>query len=369
MVEEEYKFKFDNYSRHLGIRGEYEWYKWKVFMDEPPDVLDKVSSIVYKLHETFANPIRIVNDRKSRFALSSVSWSGFWIHITVYLKDEREILTKYWLDLNRPQPAGEPTMYDIETQLAKEALQKNSVLIINDGKDIDIYSRGHQSLLAFMLAFGNMEYNVRIENSKETIYSTWTNYDIVIWSCGDDYSPINDSKNIQKLSDYVAQGGRLLLESGNIAGWIGETVRTIVDREFQEKVLHATTDWVYHDVGDLTLKNTHPIATTPNKLPETIGFTPNNPGDHSGDANAVRILPDAIGLYIWSHVAYGGKLVGESIASISYGLIAYESESENGGRIVSYAFNIDDIDSPDIRQKLIQNSANWLTRTSKYSMH
>jgi hypothetical protein len=76
-------------------------------------------------------------------------------------------------------------------------------------------------------------------------------------------------------------------------------------------------------------------------------------------------LPDATGIYNWSYVAYNGNLVKESIASISYGLIAYESE--NGGRILYYAFDIDDIDSPDIQQKLIQNSADWLRRTSNPS--
>jgi hypothetical protein len=209
----------------------------------------------------------------------------------------------------------------------------------------------------------NMGDEVRVEQAKDTSYSTWSSYDIVVWSCGDDYSAINDIRYKQMLIDYVAQGGRLILEGGNIAGWIRETVSTIIDREFQEKVLHAERCgedpcWVYHDVGDLKLKNTHPIAATPNTLPENIGFTPTEPGDKSGDTNAVRILPDATGIYNWSYVAYGGNLVKESIASISYGLIAYESE--NGGRIVYYAFDIDDIDSPDIQQKLIQNSGNWL---------
>lgn len=237
------------------------------------------------------------------------------------------------------------------------ALRKGKTVLIING-DNNIHYEDDQSVLTFMSAFQNMGDEVRVEQAKYTSYSTWSSYDIVVWSCGDDYSAINDIKNKQMLIDYVAQGGRLILEGGNIAGWIKETGVTIVDRKLREKVLHATTDWVYHDVGDLVLKTEHPIATTPNKLPETIGFTPTEPGDYSGDANAVRILPDATGIYNWSYVAYGGNLVKESIASISYGLTAYESE--NGGRIVYYAFDIDDIDSPDIQQKLIQNSGNWL---------
>ena len=229
-------------------------------------------------------------------------------------------------------------------------------MIING--DNNLHYEDDQSVLTFMSAFQNMGDEVRVEQAKDTSYSTWSSYDIVVWSCGDDYSAINDIKSKQMLIDYVAQGGRLILEGGNIAGWIRETGGTIVDRKLREKVLHATSDWVYHDVGDLVLKTEHPIATTPNKLPETIGFTPTEPGDYSGDANAVRILPDATCIYGWSYVAYGGKLVNDSVASKSCGLIAYESE--NGGRIVHYTFDIDDIDSPDIQQKLIQNSGNWL---------
>ena len=252
---------------------------------------------------------------------------------------------------------------------AKAARKGKTVLIING--DNDIHFEDDQSVLVFMSAFQNMGDEVRVEQAKDTSYSTWSSYDIVVWSCGDDYSAIDDVNSKQMLIDYVAQGGRLILEGGNIAGWIRETGVTIVDREFQEKVLHAKRNcgeyscWVYHDVGDLKLKNTHPIATTPNILPETIGFTPTELGDKSGDANAVRILPDATGIYNWSHVAYKDNLVKESIASISYGLIAHESE--NGGRIVYFAFDIDDIDEPDIQQKLIQNSLIWLRTTSNPS--
>jgi len=113
MIEEE--FKFDNYSRHLGFRGRYDWYEWKVFMVEPPEVLEKISTVEYRLHETFPNPIRIVKDRKSGFALSSAGWGNFTIHITVYLKDGREIPKKYYLELKKPWPSSEPTKYDINT--------------------------------------------------------------------------------------------------------------------------------------------------------------------------------------------------------------------------------------------------------------
>ncbi len=267
-------------------------------------------------------------------------------------------------------PAEELTDRSIPSELTKvradrvtakvAALQKKPavLIVINDN---DIYFEDDQSVSTFMLAFRNMGYKVRIEESGNTSYATWSRYNILVWSCGDDYSAINDIKSRQMLVDYVADGGRLLLESGNIAAWNKEFGGgTTLNRTFREKVLHATTDWVYHDVGDLILKTKHPIATTPNALPKTIAFTPTDPGDSSGDANAVRILPEAACIYGWSYVAYGGKLVKDSVAGKSCGLIAYDAKGKNGGRMIYYAFDIDDIDDTDIQQKLIQNSENWL---------
>ena len=99
-------FKFDNYSRHVGRREEYEWFEWIVFMDEPPEKLNKVRSVEYRLHKTFPDPIRVAEDPRSRFALGASGWGEFWIFITIYLKDGTEEHTKYHLDLRKPWPSG-----------------------------------------------------------------------------------------------------------------------------------------------------------------------------------------------------------------------------------------------------------------------
>jgi len=239
-------------------------------------------------------------------------------------------------------------------------------LIINDNNDI--YFEDDQSVPTFTSALKDMGYDVKLEKASETVYTTWKGYGLVVWSCGDDYSALNTTKYRQMLVEYINKGGRILLESGNIAAWAKEFGgETVLNRKFREKVLRATNDWVYHDVGDLTLKNDHPIATTPNALPETIDFTPTEPGDYSGDANAVRIEDDATGIYNWSSVAYDNMLLNDDIAQKSFGLIAYDSKDKNGGKIVYFAFDIDDIDSPDVQKKLIQNSVNWLIEGMKIS--
>ncbi len=202
-----------------------------------------------------------------------------------------------------------------------------SVLIIDD--DNDIHSGDDQSVDLFRSAFEGLGYNVTNESSGETSYSTWSDYDIVVWSCGDDLTPVYDPEYKGMLVDYVTGGGRLIIESGEIASWIKQHGSQVMDRELREKVLHATADWVYSDVGDLAISTRHPVATTPNLLPGVINFTPTGPGDDSGDADAVRILPDAVGVCNWSSVAYGATRIDESVACISYSLIAYEQHEND----------------------------------------
>ena len=99
------EFKFDNYSRHVGSRGQYDWFEWKVFVNEPDHKLDQISEIEYRLHETFPNPIRVVRDRKAQFALESSGWGEFTIFITIRLNNGEEVRTKYYLDLGKPWPS------------------------------------------------------------------------------------------------------------------------------------------------------------------------------------------------------------------------------------------------------------------------
>ena len=198
-----------------------------------------------------------------------------------------------------------------------------SVLIIDDENYFG--SSDDFSVEVFESVFEEIGYDVTIEESDETLYSEWGDYDIVVWSCGEDPTPIRDPVYKQMLLDYVDCGGHLLLESGYIASWVSRHGDRIVDRELRLNVLHAIKGWVYCDVGDLRLKTRHPITTTPNILPETINFTPTEPGDNSGDADAARILPDAVGVCNWSRVAYEG-IPNENLTRTAYGLIVYEGD-------------------------------------------
>ena len=76
-------------------------------MDEPREKLNKVKSVEYRLHKTFPDPIRVIENRDSRFALRSSVWGEFWIFITVYFEDGTEQNEKYYLDLGQSWPPEE----------------------------------------------------------------------------------------------------------------------------------------------------------------------------------------------------------------------------------------------------------------------
>jgi len=98
------KIRFNNYAKKVGTRGNTDYYQWKVFVNEDDDVLNKIEHIRYLLHQTFPNPLRMVNDRKTKFALTSSGWGSFMIIITIRFKDGTEEETQYFLDLNKRWP-------------------------------------------------------------------------------------------------------------------------------------------------------------------------------------------------------------------------------------------------------------------------
>ncbi len=45
--------KLNNYSKPAGKRGDADYYRWKAFVDEPEDVLDRIESVEYLLAPHF----------------------------------------------------------------------------------------------------------------------------------------------------------------------------------------------------------------------------------------------------------------------------------------------------------------------------
>lgn len=117
--------RFNNYSMLTGEKyGDY-YYDWCVFVDEDASVINSIASVEYILHPTFPNPVRVIEDKSSGFALYSAGWGFFEIKIRVIYEDGSTSLTSYQLQLdedNWPKKPAPQVFDDNETKLVYQAL-------------------------------------------------------------------------------------------------------------------------------------------------------------------------------------------------------------------------------------------------------
>ena len=97
------KYKFKNDSKWIGERKRnkftYNWYDWTVYLDEDQETLEEVKYVEYRLHPTFSDPIREIEDHSNKFAMKSAGWGDFRIFITVFLKNGEKITSFHDLKL------------------------------------------------------------------------------------------------------------------------------------------------------------------------------------------------------------------------------------------------------------------------------
>ncbi len=63
------------------------WWEWGVSLTADDHVLDSIRCVVYSLHKTFRNPIRIKCDRTNKFELKAKGWGTFRMPVEVLFKD------------------------------------------------------------------------------------------------------------------------------------------------------------------------------------------------------------------------------------------------------------------------------------------
>jgi len=206
------------------------------------------------------------------------------------------------------------------------------VLVIDDG------SGGSSSVISTTLS--DLFYTVTEESAGTTIPSTWTDYDFIVHASGSNGSTVGALTT--NLVDYVNQGGKLLLEGGEVM-YDHDTE----DPDFAANVMHCT-DWNHDSSGNLNLAEpTHPIATTPNLLPSTIEHDFSGYGDE--DAGTTEL--DATAVFTWS--SYPNDA----------GVIAFDDDADpdNGGQIIFCSFNMaTTANEANDRTHLIDNMAYWL---------
>ena len=167
----------------------------------------------------------------------------------------------------------------------------------------------------------------------------WLLADLLVWSGGDNSEPLAHPAWRSSLREFVHDGGHLLLEGGEVA-----FLWSSGDALLNEQVLHVE-DWTGDDGGDLELNEPgHPLATTPNALPEEIAH--NYQG--LGDADRVIARTGILSLYAWS--AEQG----------SSALLAYDPNSApEGGQILFLPLRYGALDAAS-RTLLLENAVTWL---------
>jgi len=184
-------------------------------------------------------------------------------------------------------------------------------------------------------------YDVTEETSAATDPGTWLDYDFVLWSDGDDTSPVSEAGYRTALEEYVAAGGKLLIEGGELAY---DAASYPGYPTFAANVLHVS-DWDHDSSGDLTVyDDAHPLTTWPNEL-GAIGFSYSNYGDQdAGDPTA-----DALMVTNWSEYPENASVI-----------VYDDNPDPASGQIVFFMFDYLAADAAG-RVELLENAVTYLT--------
>lgn len=169
---------------------------------------------------------------------------------------------------------------------------------------------------------------------------TWLDYDLVVSASGENHNPVASQAYRDALEDHVRDGGKLLIEGGEI-GYDADVHPGYPT--FMANVLHIV-DWIDDSSGNLTVfDNTHPVTTFPNAI-GTIAFTYDDYGDQ--DANVVA--SDAAMVCSWTG------------SSGDASVIVYDNNpNPQSGLIVYFGFNYTAAAAPG-RVDLLENTVVYL---------
>lgn len=76
-----------------------DWWKWSLWIEASDRDLDMIHNVIYNLHFTFNNPVRIIKTRMNKFRLDSSGWGTFTIYVRINFKDETVLDLEHELEL------------------------------------------------------------------------------------------------------------------------------------------------------------------------------------------------------------------------------------------------------------------------------
>lgn len=80
-----------------------DWWDWSVWLEGTSQELDAVTHVIYTLHSTFRDPVRLIETRSNGFRLDSAGWGGFEIYIEIVRADGSRLKLVHELELEYPQ--------------------------------------------------------------------------------------------------------------------------------------------------------------------------------------------------------------------------------------------------------------------------
>jgi hypothetical protein len=201
------------------------------------------------------------------------------------------------------------------------------------------YTAGADRAAADLVAdLETLGFAVSLESAAASDPSSWELYDVVLVSSGANTSPLGSSTLRSNLTAYSNDGGRLLVEGGEIAYDLNWS-----DPNFLENVLHVT-GWNGHSSGDVTVAEAdHPVMSSPNVITGPI----DNDYTGYGDADRAPVASDAVMVGSWTSY--------NTTASV----IAYDdNDNPTAGQFVFFLWNYSAMG--DERDELLMNAIIWL---------
>ena len=236
----------------------------------------------------------------------------------------------------------EPTVGNIlvvDDNVSKGDLISNPVKLDKVGNPIaEAYtvtaSRSGTDMMADMVELG---YNVEYVTSDTYDYNTWADYDVVVMAAGSNTSSLSSAIKADLL-DFVAAGGHLLLEGGEVA----YSHRS--DTDFARDVMHIS-NWGSDSVGNLTVVDpAHPVMSNPNTVTGPINCSYSG----YGDSDSVTPTSDADAPGSWS------------ADTDQYSVVCFNNDPGlMGGQIVFFTFNYSAMGTGE-REFLLHNAIHYL---------
>jgi transcription initiation factor IIF auxiliary subunit len=81
-------------------------YDWTVFLVAEAPFLKTINYVEYTLHPSIPDPVRIIRDRDTNFALSSRGLSEFNIYVKIVFNNGRKMYFEHWLSLEERSEEG-----------------------------------------------------------------------------------------------------------------------------------------------------------------------------------------------------------------------------------------------------------------------